>query len=307
LAKSAWQSLASPISLALLMLTLAPTLVQGSRASAQSAEGVVRFDRVSYQASPGATFPVVVELEDLDHRGIVTTEDVTPEERTESNGLAGFELAIRFDPAVVTVERAEVREDVERSGRNFTCVQRQEQPDYFQFACFSQGDKPDGPQGTMALAEITLRAVGPGRRSLELEAQAAGPLGDDIPLQVLSPIPVVVPGPTGGPGQPTSTPGPDGSNPLTPTAIVSENDNTPSPADATATADQAAEATVIARRTPTEGDPRGGNNNGGGGSASAGDIAIWSLAVVGIVIATGGLAIGAVWWRRRTGGWQPWA
>lgn len=255
------------------------------------------------------TEEITVRMAGLSHRGIVGYDDNnngTPERCVPSNGLGAFEFNLTFNSAVLTVEEAVVGDDIESSGgnRNFQCQERRDDASHFAFACFSTGTG-DGPQGSFDMVKITLGLVGGGAANLELEAGLAGPLGDNVPLDVQRSVAITV---TGAPVRPTAGPGasPTSEGPLPTTEDDPDGDGTPgtSPsAVATATPDGTPDD-----KTPSPGDdPDGENSNGegsngeggsgGGDGLSTGGVMLWTLMTLGGIASVGALGFAALRWR----------
>jgi hypothetical protein len=129
---------------------------------------------------------IFVPITDLDHHGRITYDDdrdTVPDRELPSVGMGAFELLLEFDPDVVRVDGADAGPFIENSGRAAQCFDREPRRGEYALACVTVGDL-DGAQGSGTLATITLRPVANGTSFLRLTAQASGPLGDAIPLQV---------------------------------------------------------------------------------------------------------------------------
>jgi hypothetical protein len=263
-------------------------------------------------------FTVFVTAEDLSHNGSIAyddDDDGVADRQVPSNGLGAFELRINYDPGVLTLESAAPGPALAAGSRSFQCLQRND-PGAFAFGCVSAGGSA-GPQGDMTLASITFGLAGGSRSWLTLEAQLAGPLGDDILVAARG-------GAVSIEGAPQPTPTQAGGSPNTPTREPGQT-ATQRPLAATATA--AALATVAAAGTagtpatndtatprptgsgsqatdePTEPGTTGGSaadppnsDEAGGSGRSAAQIALLSLGTVAGLSAAG---LGAFWFAGR--------
>ncbi len=181
------------------------------RVAAQSPAGV-RIEPVgsSVDWSDGP-FSVPIELSDLNHHGQIAYDDdrdTQADRFVPSEGLGGYELEFHVDPAVARVSRVEGGDFLDRAGRSTQCFQRTPEPGEYGLACVSVGSAP-GPQGSGTLATITFEPVANGVSFLVLDAQLAGPLGDDVPIIVEGGIVEVFGGPD---VPPTPRPGEDSSS-----------------------------------------------------------------------------------------------
>ncbi|OGO53240.1 MAG: hypothetical protein A2148_01895 [Chloroflexi bacterium RBG_16_68_14] len=137
--------------------------------------------RVDY--SDGAFF-VRIELSGLDHHGTVAYDDdrdTVPDRYEPSEGLGAYEVLLYFDPNVVDVTDAEAGDIFQGSGRSAQCLERTPERGQLAVGCVTTGSAA-GPQGSGALATITLAPLANGVSYLVLEAQLSGPLADSIPL-----------------------------------------------------------------------------------------------------------------------------
>lgn len=299
-----------------LLLLMITTLMSVPQARAQTSEGTVHIvPGISSVAADQGSFTVFIELEDLNHHGALAYDDnrdTVPDRQVESNGLAAFEFGLVYDPTVLALAGVEEGPALGRTGRTFQCLPPVEEPGSIRFGCLSFGPEPPGTQGTLTLASVVLRPVGPGTSPLLLDAVLAGPLGsDDVPVTVKGGLarvagrPLATAVPTFAGGEATATvSGSDGTSP-----------QTPSPADGTATA----LALLGASRTPggaiaappdgaektqeltalgQDFEAQNGSSAGSDGS-SAGRALLWSVGAAGGLVAAAALGLAVVVWRRR--------
>jgi hypothetical protein len=296
----------------MLMTTMA---VQTSQVTAQAPEGRVRMvPAISSIAGEEGPFTVFIVLEDLEHYGALQYDDdrdTVPDREVESIGLGAFEFTIEYDPAVLAVEEVEPGPGLDLAGRRFQCLSPAEEPDSVRFGCISSGSEPPGPQGTVTLASVTLRPVGAGSSLLLLEAELAGPLADDVPVEVIGGAvrvtgrPVATATPTAPAGVSAATP-PAGAAtvaPAGPTAL--ERDETAEAPTATvAPADTATPAATEDGEEPTEvtvpgQDLEGEDSRSEGDGRSGTSVALWTVVALASVAAAGALGLTAFRWQRR--------
>ena len=277
--------------------------------SAQAPEGSVRIvpDFSSVLLEEGQ-FSVFIVLEDLRHDVVI--------QEVPSTGLGAFEFTIQFDPAVLEIADVEQGPALEDTGRTFDCLQRSDESGSFSFGCASLGLAPPGPQGTMTLAALTFLPVGPGSTFLVLEAGVAGPLGEDVPVEVTGGAALVrgEPVATATPPSPVATATPRPVATPTPPPVATATLTLPTSGGATATPGSGSTPEpTAATETPTEpasgGQPtatpsvqdpeaRNGNSSGVDGRF-LGSAVFWSLAAAGSVAVTGALGFSAVRWQQR--------
>ena len=276
--------------------------------SAQETEGSVSivpsFSNVLVEEE---RFSVFIVMEGLNHLGVVSG--------VSSAGLGAFEFTLRFDPAVLEVAEVELGPTLEETGRSYQCLQRSDEDGIFSFGCVSQGSSPPGPQGDMTLAIVTFLPVDPGSTLLFMEAAVAGPMGDEVPVDVdgvgavsvrsgssATATPSAVATATQRPAATaTQRPGATATPDTVATATLS-----PTPDGATATPDVEATETVELTATLTEVDdvtppestvpPTNDSDNGGG---SAVRVLLWSLAAIGSLAVTAMLGLAGVRWQRQ--------
>jgi hypothetical protein len=171
---------------------------------AQGSGAQVRLERETISLRVGGgTEEVSVLASDIQHRFVDRNET--------SEGLGVFQLAVHFNPGVVTVTDMEPGEFLGSTGRGTSCFSqiRPDDSGTFEFACVSNSPPENGPQGDGLLATLTLTPVGGGTSDLELTGELGGPLssnGDNI-LFNASGATVRVSGPTAVPGSyPTPNP-----------------------------------------------------------------------------------------------------
>ena len=319
--------------LSMLMLTLAASL---SQASAQTTEGTVHIvPAISNVPMSEGEFTTFIVVEDLAHFGLIGDKDSGT---TPSVGLAAFEFTLSYDQSIVEVIDAEGGPSLGSTGRDFQCLPpNRDEPGVFRFGCISLGATPEGRQGTFTLAQVRLRPVAAGPSTLLLEAQIAGPLGDEAALAVKGGA-VTVTGAidTPPPAPATVTSGPTGGTPpvavaTMPPAETARIDDTPAAGNT-----PAAEITPGAGRTPAAGTgtpatvagsgsptapiqaatPQDGeeddnvlgrpreteaqsDNLTGVSSGSSGNGLRWTIMALGSLTAIAALGFGAVLWRRR--------
>ena len=314
--------------LSMLMLTLAASL---SQASAQTTEGTVQIvPAISNVPMSEGEFTTFIVVEDLAHFGIIgDTDGGTP-----SIGLAAFEFTLSYDETVVEVIDAEGGPSLGITGREFQCLPpNRDEPGVFVFGCISLGATPEGRQGTFTLAQVRLRPVAAGPSTLLLEAQIAGPLGDEAALSVKGgAVTVTGAAATSPPATAAATSGPTPGRPPAVVATVPRGetpriDGTPAP-DATpgagqtpaagtatlATVSSSGSPTVAATQAaPSQDDEEDGDNvvgrprdteaqsegSTGGSSGSSGSGLLWTITALGSLTAVAALGLGAVLWRRR--------
>lgn len=279
----------------LLVITMMSSYQQ---VSAQAPEGSVRIvpDFSSVLVEEGQ-FSVFIVLEDLRHDVVI--------QEAPSTGLGAFEFTIQFDPAVLEIVDVERGPALEDTGRTFDCLQRSDESGSFSFGCVSFGIAPPGPQGTMTLATVTFLPVGPGSTFLVLEAGVAGPLGEDVPVEVTGGAALVrgEPVATATPPSPvaTATPRPVATSTPHPVATATPTSGgataTPGPTAAMETPTEPASGGQPTA-TPSVQDPEARNGNSGGGRF-LGSAVFWSLAAAGSVALAGALGFSAVRWQQR--------
>lgn len=266
--------------------------------SAQAPEGSVRIvpDFSSVLVEEGQ-FSVFIVLEDLRHDVVI--------QEAASTGLGAFEFTIQFDPAVLEIVDVEQGPALEDTGRTFNCLQRSDESGSYSFGCVSFGIAPPGPQGTMTLAAVTFLPIGTGSTFLVLEAGVAGPLGEDVPVEVTGGAALVrgEPVATATPPSPvaTATPRPVATptpHPVaTPTPTSGGATTTPGPTAATETPTEPASGGQPTA-TPSVEDPEARNGNSGGGRF-LGSAVFWSLAAAGSAAVVGALGFSALRWQQR--------
>jgi hypothetical protein len=259
-------------------------------------------------------FSVFVTAQDLAHDGAISyddDDDGVADRQVPSVGLGAFELHIQYDPAVLRLEGAAPGPSLTGGTRSFQCLQRSE-AGAFAFGCVSSGSTPPGPQGDLTLATLTFGLVGGNASWLALEAELAGPLGDNIPVQTSSgavriegaPQPTATPG-TGSPPPPTVEPRRTTSaaggagTPLGPTAAATagptatHNPATPRPTNQGSSATNQPQPTQPGAGAASGGaaDPPASAGNTGD-ERSAAQIALLSLGTVAGLSAAG---LGAFW------------
>lgn len=311
---------------ALLAAGLLTAVAQATPAGAESAENVVHMEpdvlEVGVQGGP---FSIDIVVEDLYHDGRIgyDTEgnDGIPDTFVPSIGLGAFEFTIRYNPAVLSV--SDIQGTRELGDRSFQCIRNSQEPGSTSFACFSPGSG-DGPQGTLNLARIVFQPLAAGGSFLQLEAQLAGPLADDIPVDIkelggvrvrgtgANPSPTtpnVTPGgPSGGNPTPSSgTPPSNGGPGTTPGSSAGGSGTRPSPggnggpgASGTGTP-EGTPGNAIANGSGGEpGDSEASNAAGtSGGDGFPVGVMLWSLAAVGGLLGAGTLGFAAVRWQQR--------
>ncbi len=293
------------IALALISVALMAAL---PHVSAQQTEGSVSivpsFSNVLIEEE---RFSVFIVVEELEHFGVVSG--------VPSTGLGAFEFTLRFDPDVLEVAEVELGPTLEETGRSYQCLQRSDEPGIHAFACFSLGSAPPGPQGDLTLATVTFLPINPGSTLLFMEAGIAGPMGDDVPVDVhgVGAVSVRTAAATPTPGPiatstpvtaATLTPGPIAtSTPVTaatatPSSTPSDDVTATPEVEATEPAEPTAAPTDVDDETPPESTvlPPDTSADGGG---SAGTVLLWSLAVAGSLAAIGVIGLTAVRWQRQ--------
>ena len=241
-------------------------------------------------------------MEGLNHRGVVSG--------VSSTGLGAFEFTFRFDPAVLEVAEVELGPTLEETGRSYQCLQRSDEDGIYSFGCASQGSSPPGPQGDMTLAIVTFLPIDPGSTLLLMDAEIAGPLGDDVLVEVDGVGAVSVRGGNVATATPptvataTATQRPVAATATVPAAATM----TPSPAPDGATAtlepggtetvEQTAVPTDVEDETPMESTVLPVDNSGDGGG-SAGRVLLWSLAALGSLAVAALLGLAGVRWQRQ--------
>jgi hypothetical protein len=272
---------------------------------------------ISSVAADQGPFTVFIELEDLSHHGTLAYDDdrdTVADRQVESTGLAAFEFTLAYDPAVLALARVAEGPGLGRTGRTFQCLPPADEPGSIAFGCLSFGSEPPGTQGTLTLASVTLRPVGPGTSPLLLEAVLAGPLGsDDVPVTVKGGLvrvtgrPAATTVPTSADGEATAPTSDSGASPVgTPASAVSDGTatvlalladgrtpagSTPAPADGE---ENPEELTAGGQDFEAE----NGSFARSGGS-SLGRTLLWSTGVAGGVVAAGAIGLAVVFWRRR--------
>lgn len=294
-----------PLAIWLLMMI---STVLAPQANAQAPAGTVRIvPAISSIPATDAEFTAFVVVEDLEHHGLISAEGSDPETGAPSIGLAAFEFTFHYDETVIEVAAAEVGPDVGISGRSFQCLPpNRDEPGMFRFGCISTGSTSDGRQGTFTLAEVRFDIVGPGSSPLLLEAQIAGPLGDDVVLEVKGGV-VRVTGalpeatraaataapPTAVPEGETATP--DGLPTQTSTPVRQPTAGAPA-ADATT-----AFAPTAERRDSADGSDSEAQNDASSSmdSNTSGSALLWTMIGLGSLVAAIIIGLGALAWRRR--------
>ncbi len=304
--RSRW-ALPVRISCLLFLLTALSVALMAARVlvSAQETEGSVSmvpsFSNVLVEEE---RFSVFIVMEGLDHHGVVSG--------VSSTGLGAFEFTLQFDPAVLEVAEVESGPTLEETGRSYQCLQRSDEPGIYSFGCFSQGSSPPGPQGDLTLAIVTFLPVDPGSTLLFMEAVVAGPMGDDVLVEVDGVGAVSVRGgdvatatpPTVATATATQRPGATATqHPAATVTPVAAATATPSPTPDGATATLEPEGTVLAEPTetddgtPTEPTVPPADNSGDGGG-SAGRVLLWSLAAAGSLAVAAMLGLAGVRWQQ---------
>ena len=286
--------------LALLLTLLSVALMAAlSAVSAQQTEGSVSmvpsFSNVLVEEE---RFSVFIVVEDLQHDGVVSG--------VRSTGLGAFEFTLRFDPAVLEVAEVEVGPTLEETGRSYQCLQRSDEDGIYSFGCVSQGSSPPGPQGDMTLAIVTFLPVDPGATLLFMDAEIAGPMGDDVLIEVDGVGAVSVRGGDVATATPvaTQTPAATATQHPTATAAPVTTTTTPSPTPDGATATLEPEGTVppvpseTEDGTPTEPTVSGEDTPGDDGG-SAGSVLLWSLVALGGLAVAAMLGLAGVRWQRQ--------
>jgi hypothetical protein len=275
---------------------------------AQELEGTVRIERaISSVPVESGAFAVFVILEDFDHHGVVTYDDnrdTTPDREETSNGLGAFEFSIEYDASKLAFEGARSGPDLGRTGRTYQCLAPRQDEDLVTYGCISSGQGPDGPQGTLSLAQMTFRPVSAGSSPLYLSGEISGPLGsDNAPVEWVSGAVRVTGSQKTAPAlTATSTagipPGPSPDAPATATALA-----TITPAnEATATSVAVALETVRPALTPaTPGATPGATEavDPPNSSDDDSDALLWWAGGVGAAIVLAGVGLGGVLWLRR--------
>ena len=243
-------------------------------------------------------FSVFIVVEDLQHDGVVSG--------VRSTGLGAFEFTLRFDPAVLEVAEVEGGPTLEETGRSYQCRQRSDEDGIYSFGCVSQGSSPPGPQGDMTLAIVTFLPVDPGATLLFMDAEIAGPMGDDVLIEVDGVGAVSVRGGDVATATPVATPTPAATATQHPAATVAPvtTTTTPSPTPDGATATLEPEGTVppvpseTEDGTPTEPTVSGEDTPGDDGG-SAGSVLLWSLVALGGLAVAAMLGLAGVRWQRQ--------
>ncbi len=290
----------SPSLAALTFLPVAAAFLLGPMsAEAQGALPTVQMlPGVKSVAVGDGPFDVRITVENLQHEGQISYDvnrDTVPDLFVPSIGMAAFQFNIRYDPDVLSVIRADESPDLEgKTGRTYQCLQGSSAPEVFAFACFSGGTTPDGLQGDATLATVRFRAVGPGSSFLQLDGELAGPLSDDIPVDIKgaavivqsgpAPIATAV-GPTADPTDETPSPG---------TPPIEGRTPQPTPTDG---------RNVIANPTgagPEGDDPQVIDTPGDEDSSSFGRTLLIALGAIGgaAALGGGGLLAARRWWMR---------
>ncbi len=267
---------------------------------AQTVEGTVRItpaiSNVTMEQGPVTVFVV---LEDLEHIGAISYDndrDTVPDGEVESLGMAGFQFTISYDANVLVPLAVDRGPGLERTGRSFTCLPPAREPASITFGCVSLGSDPVGPQGTLTLGSATFRPVGPGSSPLLLEADLAGPLGEEVSV-----------GATGGVLRVTGN--------VTAGGVVTppfEVAGRPTEGAVRETSTQPVTTPTAARETPSV--DRGGadSSNAGGlpvrkrdlgspspsGGSSNWSALRWLAVALASLTAAGALGLGALLWRR---------
>lgn len=281
-------------------------MAAGVLVSAQETEGSVSmvpsFSNVLVEEE---RFSVFIVMEGLDHHGVVSG--------VSSTGLGAFEFTLQFDPAVLEVAEAELGPTLEETGRSYQCLQRSDEPGTYSFGCFSQGSSPPGPQGDLTLAIVTFLPIDPGSTLLIMEAEIAGPMGDDVLVEVDGVGAVSVRGgdvatatpPIVATATPTQRAGATATQrPAATSTPLAAATMTPSPTLNEATATPEPEGTVLAEPTETDNvtpaEPTVvGEDTPGDGGSSTGKVLLWSLAAVGSLAVAAILGLAGVRWQRQ--------
>ena len=301
------------ISCLLFLLALLSVALMAARVlvSAQEPEGSVSmvpsFSNVLVEEE---RFSIFIVMEGLDHHGVVSG--------VSSTGLGAFEFTLQFDPAVLEVAEVELGPTLEETGRSYQCLQRGDEDGIYSFGCASQGSSPPGPQGDMTLAIVTFLPIDPGSTLLFMNAEIAGPMGDDVLVEVDGVGAVSVRGgsvatatpPTGATATATQRPAatvtqrPAATVTQRPAGTVATATAMPSPTLDGPTVTLETEGTVFAEPTETDSvtpaEPTVvGEDTPGDVGSSAGTVMLWSLAAVGGFAATAMLGLAGVRWQRQ--------
>ena len=281
----------------------------GGSARAQEPEGRVRIERaISSVPLEGGAFAIFVVLEDFAHAGVVRYDDnrdTVPDREVTSNGLGAFEFSIEYSSDKLAFEQALNGPELGRTGRSYQCLGPRVDADVVTYGCISSGQVPDGPQGTLTLAQVNFRPLSAGSTPLILSGEISGPLGsDNAPVEWASGVVRI----TGSQVEPTPTatlptgvtPQPSPDTPATATALATI---TPENA-ATTTAVAVALETVRPALTPataasTVGATQTADDERNAAGDDDSDIALWWAGGVGAAIVLAGVCLGGVLWLRR--------
>lgn len=197
------------VAAALPLLVIAASIVLSPwhppNASAGGDAARVRLQPTASTVNHGdGTFAIRVEVSGLNHQGRIPyddTHDGTPDRFEHSNGMAAYEVKLRFDPNVIEVAEVSAGRILREGGREPQCFQQTPRRGEFALGCVSLGPR-EGVQGSGRLADITLRPLANGTTYLVLQGALSGPLGDPISAVFDGGIVRVT-------GAPTTAPNPD--------------------------------------------------------------------------------------------------
>jgi hypothetical protein len=165
-----------------LLLALAVGLAAWLAPPAAAAGAAVRLEPSAVNAAvEDGPIAVTVKVEGVDHN--------FADRGQRSEGLGVFQFSLHFDPDIVAITAMEPGPFLGSTGRGTSCFSqiRPDDESIFDFACISQEPPANGPQGSGALAQLTLIPLRAGRTELMLEGELGGPLGstgDDIAIKV---------------------------------------------------------------------------------------------------------------------------
>ena len=261
--------------LGLILLAVGLAAWPANPAAAAGAEVRLEPSEVSARVEDGP-IEIAVRVEGINHNFVDRGET--------SQGLGVFQFSLHFDPDIVALTDMEPGAFLGSTGRSISCFAqiREEDESIFDFACISSGRPANGPQGSGALAQLTLVPLTAGRSDLVLEGELGGPLGsdgDNIVVKMEDGA-LTVTG-SGPPPQPPATPRPRPGAPNSPTTGGGSNvagpdgDNGPNVGGQGAT------------------DPDGGSAEGvpsAGGGWQTRRVSVGALALA-VVLAVGGAAL----------------